>query len=253
MDPARGRGRTTEPPGPEEASQHPARAPPRPPRSCPSLPGPQWTESQRLARSRGDTVPGPGQVSSRHLPSVGLQGWAVSKRSQAQVQSGFRAWTSSAEWDGVRQDPAYLARLWEDQLYPDQLPRVILSLQVLALECQHPQPTESGSPRSMPLGLKCLCPWPVGSKRQRRPGAGPGASSRPPPTSGGALLRNVPWPSESARREALQTCRPLAACSISAPGLNEIPHPVSPEVSPVGELGGPAAQPGEGCETWTGS
>lgn len=36
MDPARGRGRTTEPPGPEEASQHPARAPPRPARHAPA-------------------------------------------------------------------------------------------------------------------------------------------------------------------------------------------------------------------------
>lgn len=102
---ARGRGWPAEPPRPEKASWHPARAPP-PPYSCLCLPGPKWTEGQRLGHSCSDTVPGPGQVSSRHLLSVGLQGWAVSRETQAHVQSGFRAWTPNAEWDGVRQDPA---------------------------------------------------------------------------------------------------------------------------------------------------
>lgn len=46
-----------------------------------------------------------------------------------------------------------------------------------------------------------------------------------------------------------------AACSISAPGLNEVICPMSPEVSPAGELVCPGAQlpnsiPGEGRETW---
>lgn len=188
----------------------PSQGSPRPPpRSCLCLPGPKWTEDQRLAHSHSDTAQGPGQASSGHLPSIGLQGWAVSRGPQAQVQSGFRAWTPNAEWDGRGRAPPCLARRREDHPYQDRPPRGCWGLRVLAPECRRPSPPSPDLRGPCPLVLSALALG-LWSKRQRR-GRG----------WGGGLLA-TPRPREW-RNAAVESSVPLSVCPEGGSGRSAVP------------------------------
>lgn len=149
------------------------------------------------------------------LPTV-LQGWAVSRGPQAQVQSGFRAWTPNAEWDGRGKAPPCLARRREDHPYRDRPPRGCWGLRVLAPECRRPSPPSPDLRGPCPLVLSALTLGLWIARGNAGAEAGAGASSRhPAPASGGTLLWNLPCPSQCARREApadLRSRAHSAAC-----------------------------------------